>query len=88
MDRSERRSNHHLVHEQRAGLGEGAVVEEGPDSARRLLGVFAHPDDEVFCAGGTMALAAEAGAEVMTVSATRAEHLVVWMGKDAKQASR
>jgi LmbE family N-acetylglucosaminyl deacetylase len=45
----------------------------GPGSARRLLGVFAHPDDEVFCAGGTMARAAEAGAEVMIVSATRGE---------------
>jgi LmbE family N-acetylglucosaminyl deacetylase len=48
-------------------------VHEGPGSARRLLGVFAHPDDEVFCAGGTMARAAEAGAEVMIVSATRGE---------------
>jgi LmbE family N-acetylglucosaminyl deacetylase len=48
-------------------------VEESPDSGRRLLGVFAHPDDEVFCAGGTMARAAEAGAEVMIVSATRGE---------------
>jgi LmbE family N-acetylglucosaminyl deacetylase len=48
-------------------------VENGPSSARRLLGVFAHPDDEVFCAGGTMARAAEAGAEVMIVSATRGE---------------
>ncbi len=48
-------------------------MENGPGSARRLLGVFAHPDDEVFCAGGTMARAAEAGAEVMIVSATRGE---------------
>ncbi len=49
------------------------MVENGPSSARRLLGVFAHPDDEVFCAGGTMARAAEAGAEVMIVSASRGE---------------
>ncbi len=48
-------------------------MENGPVSARRLLGVFAHPDDEVFCAGGTMARAAQAGAEVMIVSATRGE---------------
>jgi LmbE family N-acetylglucosaminyl deacetylase len=48
-------------------------VDNGPGSARRLLGVFAHPDDEVFCAGGTMARAAAAGAEVMIVSATRGE---------------
>src|SRR5215469_6769701 len=52
---------------------EEVIVEKGPGSARRLLGVFAHPDDEVFCAGGTMARAAEAGAEVMIVSATRGE---------------
>lgn len=45
----------------------------GPGSARRLLGVFAHPDDEVFCAGGTIARAAEAGTEVMIVSSTRGE---------------
>ena len=49
------------------------MVDNGPGSARRLLGVFAHPDDEVFCAGGAMARAAEAGAEVMIVSATRGE---------------
>lgn len=48
-------------------------MEKGPSSARRLLGVFAHPDDEVYCAGGTMARAAEAGAEIMIVSATRGE---------------
>jgi LmbE family N-acetylglucosaminyl deacetylase len=49
------------------------MMDDGPGSARRLLGVFAHPDDEVFCAGGTMARAAEAGAEVMIVSATRGD---------------
>jgi LmbE family N-acetylglucosaminyl deacetylase len=41
--------------------------------AGRLLGVFAHPDDEVFCVGGTMATYADAGAETMIVSATRGE---------------
>jgi LmbE family N-acetylglucosaminyl deacetylase len=39
----------------------------------RLLAVFAHPDDEVFCAGGTIARASAAGAEVMIVSATHGE---------------
>ncbi len=39
----------------------------------RILGVFAHPDDEVFCAGGTLARWAEAGAETLVVSATRGE---------------
>ena len=39
----------------------------------RIMGVFAHPDDEVFCAGGTIATYVEAGAEAMIVSATRGE---------------
>ena len=42
-------------------------------SQQRTLGVFAHPDDEVFCAGGTLAGAAALGAETMIVSATRGE---------------
>ena len=50
----------------------------GPDSGSgtrrpRLLGVFAHPDDETFCAGGTFARYAKDGAEVMVVSATRGQ---------------
>ena len=36
----------------------------------RILGIFAHPDDEVFVAGGTLAKYAAEGAEVMVVSAT------------------
>ena len=60
-------------------------MNDGPGSARRLLGVFAHPDDEVFCAGGTMARAAEAGAEVMIVSATRGERGQI---RDARIATR
>ena len=39
----------------------------------RLLGLFAHPDDEVFCIGGTLAKYAVAGAETMVVSFTRGE---------------
>jgi len=50
----------------------------GVDSGRgtrrpRLLGVFAHPDDETFCAGGTFARYAGEGAEIMVVSATRGQ---------------
>ncbi len=60
-------------------------MDDGPSSARRLLGVFAHPDDEVFCAGGTMARAAEAGAEVMVVSAPRGERGQI---RDARVATR
>jgi LmbE family N-acetylglucosaminyl deacetylase len=37
----------------------------------RLLGVFAHPDDETLCAGGTLAKYASAGAEVSVVALTR-----------------
>jgi LmbE family N-acetylglucosaminyl deacetylase len=40
---------------------------------KRLLGVFAHPDDESFCAGGTFARSVAHGAEVMVVSPTRGE---------------
>ena len=40
---------------------------------RRLLGLFAHPDDEAYAAGGTLALTAAMGATVTVVSATRGE---------------
>jgi LmbE family N-acetylglucosaminyl deacetylase len=39
----------------------------------RVLGLFAHPDDEVFCVGGTIARAAAAGAETAVVSLTRGD---------------
>ena len=42
-------------------------------SNRRLLAVFAHPDDETFGAGGTLALYARRGVEVHLVCATRGE---------------
>ena len=51
----------------------------------RLLGVFAHPDDEVFCVGGTLAQWAEAGWETMIISATRGEAGQI---QDARAASR
>ncbi len=37
----------------------------------RLLGVFAHPDDETLCAGATLAKYASAGAEVHVISLTK-----------------
>jgi LmbE family N-acetylglucosaminyl deacetylase len=37
----------------------------------RLLGIFAHPDDETVCAGATFAKYASAGAEVCVVSLTK-----------------
>lgn len=39
----------------------------------RLLAVFAHPDDETFICGGTLAKYAAAGVEITLVSATRGE---------------
>ncbi len=51
----------------------------------RLLGVFAHPDDETFCAGGTLATYAERGAEAMVVSATRGQAGQI---RDAAKATR
>ena len=39
----------------------------------KVLGVYAHPDDESFCVGGTLAKYAAAGAETMIVSFTQGE---------------
>ena len=39
----------------------------------RILGLFAHPDDEVFVAGGTLAKYTAEGAEIMVISATRGQ---------------
>lgn len=38
-----------------------------------MLCIFAHPDDEVFCSGGTIAKYVASGAEVMVVSATKGD---------------
>src|SRR5262245_31917175 len=51
----------------------------------RILGVFAHPDDESFCAGGTLAKYAADGAEIMIVSATRGDAGQI---RDARAATR
>ena len=37
----------------------------------RVLGIFAHPDDETICAGGTLAKYASEGADVRVVSLTK-----------------
>jgi LmbE family N-acetylglucosaminyl deacetylase len=39
-----------------------------------ILGVWAHPDDEVYLSGGVMAAARDAGQRVVCVTATRGEH--------------
>jgi LmbE family N-acetylglucosaminyl deacetylase len=43
------------------------------DRPLRVLGLFAHPDDEVFCVGGTFARASATGAETAIVSLTQGE---------------
>lgn len=48
------------VHDQIADLG-------------RVLGVWAHPDDEAYLSAGVMALVAEAGGHITCVTATRGE---------------
>lgn len=45
-----------------------------PWSGRRVLGLFPHPDDEAYAAGGTLALLARRGATVTIGCATRGEH--------------
>jgi LmbE family N-acetylglucosaminyl deacetylase len=40
---------------------------------RHVLAVFAHPDDEILCGAGTLALCAARGAHVTLVCATRGE---------------
>lgn len=42
-------------------------------ATRRLLAVFAHPDDESLACGGTLARCADAGIEITLVCATRGE---------------
>lgn len=51
----------------------------------RLLGLYAHPDDETFCTGGTFARYAERGAEIAVISATRGQAGAI---RDAGVATR
>lgn len=55
------------------------------DRAPRVLGIFAHPDDEVFCVGGTFARCADAGAVTALVSLTQGEGGQI---RDAEVATR
>jgi LmbE family N-acetylglucosaminyl deacetylase len=52
---------------------------------RRLLAVFAHPDDESFTSGGTFALLAASRVQICLVTATRGE---LGAGPDAAHLSR
>jgi LmbE family N-acetylglucosaminyl deacetylase len=51
-----------------------AIAHESVGALGTVLSVWAHPDDESFLAGGTMAACAAAGQRVVCVSATAGEH--------------
>jgi LmbE family N-acetylglucosaminyl deacetylase len=51
----------------------------------RIVGLFAHPDDEVFCAGGSFARYAASGADVVVMSATTGQAGQI---RDASLATR
>jgi LmbE family N-acetylglucosaminyl deacetylase len=51
----------------------------------QVVGVFAHPDDEIFCAGGSMATWSASGSEVTVVCATQGEAGQI---RDASTATR
>ncbi|MBM7568615.1 PIG-L family deacetylase [Paenibacillus sacheonensis] len=49
------------------------TIQGNANTPRKLLAVFAHPDDETFICGGTFAKYAAEGVEMTLVSATRGE---------------
>jgi LmbE family N-acetylglucosaminyl deacetylase len=51
-----------------------AQMEHDVASLGTIVGVFAHPDDETYLAGGLFRLARRAGNRVVVVTATRGEH--------------
>lgn len=55
------------------------------DKPLRILGVFAHPDDESFCAGGTFARYVQQGAEIKVIAATPGDAGQI---RDAQVATR
>lgn len=73
----------HHAHESELTAVWGSTVPRGRPP--RVLGLFAHPDDEVFCVGGTIARCSEAGAFAAIVSLTRGESGQI---RDAATATR
>lgn len=61
-----------------------AFVASGQEHPR-LLGLYAHPDDETFCSGGTFARYAEQGADIRVVSVSRGQAGQI---RDASVATR
>ncbi|MDA0768792.1 MAG: PIG-L family deacetylase [Chloroflexi bacterium] len=56
-----------------------------PDKSRSLLCIFAHPDDESFGPGGTLAKYAASGTRITVISATRGEGST--LGRETHQAN-
>ena len=52
-------------------VGRNVALSAASGQPPRVLAVFAHPDDETLCAGGTLAKYASAGADVRVVSLTK-----------------
>lgn len=44
-----------------------------PTNQQRILAIYAHPDDECYCSGGTLAKYHDLGAETMVISATKGQ---------------
>lgn len=53
------------------GVADGTSSHVPDQEVVRVVGIFAHPDDETVCAGGTLARYSSAGADVRVVSLTR-----------------
>lgn len=56
-----------------------------PIHEQRILAVYAHPDDECYCSGGTLAKYSAAGAETAVISATKGQAGQI---NDARVATR
>ena len=86
---AERPAVDHATAGELAGGSGGLAAVWGPamptTRAPRILGLFAHPDDEVFCVGGTIARCAEAGAVTAIASLTQGEAGQI---RDATTATR
>ena len=52
----------------------GVDVHHDVDALGRVLGIWAHPDDETYLAGGLIAAAARNGQATMCITATSGEH--------------
>lgn len=56
-----------------SGVAVPADVIDGSLAGRSVLAVFAHPDDESLCCGGTLARLADEGMRVIVISASHGE---------------